>query len=122
MKRSPLKRRTRLRSTRNLERTTPLKRTRITAKPAERIPEAVRARVAARSQGRCEVFDGATRCENPADHMHHRLPRSRGGRHTASNLLHVCWADHARIHEHPEWAYSVGYLLRTPPVTLEKQS
>lgn len=102
--------------TRNLDRptTTPA---RAKATP---IPADVRDQVRARSQGRCEVFDGAARCPSDAHHMHHRLTRSRGGEHTAENLLHVCASDHARIHANPRWAYANGYLLRTRPVTLER--
>jgi len=102
--------------TRNLDRaSTP------PARPAGNpIPAEVRDLVRARSQGRCEVFDGAARCGSDAHHMHHRLPRSRGGEHTADNLLHVCSTHHHEIHAHPQWGYQHGYLLRTPPLTLER--
>jgi len=102
--------------TRNLDRaTTPPARPKSTAIPAE-----VRDLVRARSQGRCEVFDGSARCASDAHHMHHRLPRSRGGEHTADNLLHVCASHHHEIHTHPQWGYQHGYLLRTPPLTMER--
>lgn len=58
------------------------------------IPTAVQATVRARSRGTCE---GCGR--RPATEMHHRKYRSRGGQHTASNLLHLCgWGNHTGCH------------------------
>lgn len=62
------------------------------------IPQAVRDVVRKRSGGICESCGVA-----PATEMHHRLYRSRGGLHTASNLLDVCgWGNtsgcHGRAH------------------------
>ena len=64
--------------------------------------------VAARSHGICEVCG-----ERPATVMHHRLPRSAGGGNDLGNLLHVCQEPcHAYIHDHPQWAYERGLLLK----------
>lgn len=99
MKRTPLQRRT------------PLRRT------TRRVPDTVRAQVRARSQGRCEVFDGWQRCEHRAVHQHHRLPRGKGGPDTVDNLLDVCLACHERIHFHDKaWARREGWLLDAEPV------
>lgn len=58
------------------------------------IPQKVRDIVAERSQGVCEGCSAA-----PAVEMHHRRFKSRGGKDTPSNLLHLCgWGNHTGCH------------------------
>jgi 5-methylcytosine-specific restriction endonuclease McrA len=45
--------------------------------------------------------------------LHHRLPRSRGGKHTLENLVLLCPAAHDYVHGHPAWARDNGFLLAT---------
>jgi hypothetical protein len=66
--------------------------------------------VKARSAGRCEA-EFVPSCERVGVHAHHRLPRSRGGPHTARNLLWVCLRCHDQIHAHPDVARSRFLLL-----------
>ena len=64
------------------------------------IPAPVRRLVLARADGRCE------RCGAEGVHLelHHRRYRSRGGAHTASNLVALCgWGNHTGCHG---WAHS----------------
>lgn len=105
MKRTPLVRRTPLRRTGPLERV-PIRRRR----PANPIPLDVRREVHARSRGRCEI--NAPGCTGTARHLHHRLPRSAGGRHTWGNLVDACVSCHAYVHANPERAYAAGWLIR----------
>lgn len=73
------------------------------------VPAKVRAVVQGRSRGVCEC---GRSCTDRAQVMHHRLPRSAGGRHTAANLLHLADAHHRWIHDHPAAAYELGLLIR----------
>jgi len=91
MKRTPLKRKVRLRGT-----------------PRPTDPQVVAA-VMRRSGGTCEV-DG---CARKAKHPHHRWMRSHGGPDSEANILAVCSTCHRRIHDSPAWAYKHGYLLRS---------
>lgn len=43
---------------------------------------------------------------------HHRLARSRGGKHEPSNCLYVCSACHDWIHSHPAESYANGWMIR----------
>jgi 5-methylcytosine-specific restriction endonuclease McrA len=76
--------------------------------PSNPIPDDVREAVYRRSGGWCE-FDA---CLKRAAHLHHRLPRSAGGKHTVDNLVDLCGAHHAWIHSHPVDAYALGWLER----------
>lgn len=96
MKRAPLTRRTPLR-----------------AKRRPGVPVSVRAVVAARSAGRCELPRVTHDCTGVAVHLHHRLMRSQGGPDTAGNLLHVCHAGHHAIHANPARSYAEGWLIRS---------
>jgi hypothetical protein len=72
----------------------------------------VRAEVAARSGGLCEL--GLEGCRVKADCFHHRLRRSHGGPDTAVNLLHLCNDGcHAFVHANPRLSYERGWLLRS---------
>ena len=79
-------------------------------KPAKQsIPKRVRIEVATRSLGFCEARVPGV-CTGNGEHLHHVVLRSRGGRHLASNLLHVCNADHRWIHHHPAEATRLGLM------------
>lgn len=56
-------------------------------------------------------------CGEPMDqmdwHCHHRLLRSRGGKHTWRNLVALHPACHEWVHAHPEIATSLGFILPT---------
>lgn len=88
MKRTPLKRTTRLRS-------------RVKATDRKAV-----AALAERSGGVCEVCHSSR-----AVHPHHRLMRSQGGRDALENLLHVCGWCHRMIHDKPALAYERGWLI-----------
>ncbi len=74
-------------------------------------PASVKAIIAKRSGGMCEVdFCG------PADHFHHRAARGRGGTslewvNRAANGLHVALACHDRIEVSRTEAYVNGWLV-----------
>jgi 5-methylcytosine-specific restriction endonuclease McrA len=59
---------------------------------------------------RCQV--NGPGCTGRAEHGHHKLPRSQGGRDVASNALAVCHRCHLRVHLYPSESYALGYLLR----------
>lgn len=67
------------------------------------------AQVAARSGGRCEARVPLV-CTGTARVRHHVRPRAKGGPDTVDNLLHVCDACHAWIHQHPAAAKHWGWL------------
>lgn len=81
------------------------------ARRANPIPGQVRSEVVARSGGRCEA-GASDQCTGRCDHLHHRLRRSQGGKHTAVNLLACCERCHAHIHDHPAEAFVEGWLIR----------
>jgi hypothetical protein len=54
-------------------------------KASRDIPPAIRAALLERSGGLCEGCG-----LHPATEAHHRLYRSRGGKHTLANLVHLC--------------------------------
>ena len=65
-----------------------------TGRRPKRVPREVERAVRIRAEGRCE------RCgkEVPTE-LHHRRFRSRGGEHTASNLVALCgWGNHTGCH------------------------
>jgi hypothetical protein len=108
MKRSPLLRRT------PLVNRTPMKATR--PKPA--VPNTVRASIAERSGGWCEM--ALMGCAGLATQVHHRITQKAGGRQGAAkarhdrpaNLLHACDQCHAWVTARPAEAYDVGLSLK----------
>lgn len=84
---------------------------------AKPIPQALRARVLER--------DGYTCCrcfrllQGNYYSLHHRLPRSRGGKHTAENIVTVCGSGtspdgcHLWIETNRQRAYEEGWLIYT---------
>jgi hypothetical protein len=105
MKRTPLKRRTGLRSCRPLRR--------VSAKKAarDRAYRGVREFVAERAGDLCEAQVVGV-CRIYGGHAHHRLRRSQGGPDTAENLAWLCHACHDHVHRNPAWAYTAGLLRR----------
>ena len=57
-------------------------------------PPKLRRRILARAAGRC----GNPRCRHRADHCHHIIFRSRGGKTTLQNEVAVCSTCHALVH------------------------
>lgn len=88
------------------------------------IPKAVMEALLLRSGGQCEVSDETLippngmvgfsfmmRCQNKADDPHHVLPKSRGGKNTLDNLLHLCrYPHHAMCKDKPLEAKKLGIL------------
>lgn len=55
-------------------------------------------------------------CRRVAQHVHHVLPRGRGGKDNGSTpLLAVCFQCHDWIHGHPAISYDKGWLVRSGP-------
>lgn len=83
-----------------------------------RLPIDVRAVVAERSGGWCEI--GIEGCWRTAREMHHRITQKSGGRHRAararsdrpSNTIHACSRCHLVVTDHPKFAYTNGWSLR----------
>ncbi len=69
------------------------------------VSPAVRDAVLLRDRGFCQ------RCGRMGRHLHHRLPRSRGGPGTEANLVLVCLACHGWIHANPEQATATGWTV-----------
>ena len=78
---------------------------------AKGIPPKVRAEVLERSHGLCEIAHGPH--VHKADHLHHILMRSQGGKHDADNMIHVCHEWHTYIHANPAISYEEGWLRRS---------
>lgn len=110
MKRTPLTRKTPLKSGSSLSRKArapiarkPMKRTRPTVTAEERY---TRSAIAARSSGTCEGC-GRARAVDAA----HRKARSQGGPWCPTNLLHLCREDHRWQHDNPEAAREYGWTV-----------
>jgi len=99
MKRSPIKRKT------------PLKRTPIKRKTGTAMPKAVVDAVKTRANGVCEAK--TSQCVGRVDHLHHRVLRSQGGKHTVENLLAVCMSCHSFIHHHPQLSVENGWIVKS---------
>jgi hypothetical protein len=75
------------------------------------IPAPVLETVRARSGGACEGCHA-----REASEMHHRRFRSRGGQHTAANLLHLCgWGNHTGCHgiAHSQAGHDKGWSVNS---------
>ena len=102
MKRTPLRRKTPLRS-----------RGRKAAREKPAL-DAFREALRARSGGLCEARTPA--CpprRHEGVHANHVRRRSQGGTHDAANGLLLCAAGHQWIHEHPAMSFERGWLART---------
>ena len=94
-------------------RRTPLKRTPFKSRPSrkEGIPKSTREFVLRRDGG-CVMREGSYgdhECWGGV-HIHHKLPRSRGGPHTNENLVCLCAIGHQYVHGNPAWARDMGLL------------
>lgn len=67
--------------------------------------------VRARAKGWCEIRVSGV-CAGKGTEAHHRLRRSQGGPDHPDNLAWSCDACHRHVHDNPEWAYRLGWLLR----------
>lgn len=73
----------------------------------------VRREVIEAAYGRCQA-QASPDCQFAAQHVHHVLPRGRGGKDDGSTpLLAVCFMCHDWIHGHPTISYDKGWLVRT---------
>lgn len=91
MKRTPLKRKTGLRSR---------------YKP---VPRGLREALVKRSGGFCEAR--LLGCLGRGSHVHEKLPRAHRGKRTPDNTLLLCAVCHSRIHNEPErYGYATGFL------------
>jgi 5-methylcytosine-specific restriction endonuclease McrA len=100
-----------------MKRSGPLKRSPLVAKGRKNpVPPDVYASVVARD-GSCRAYARGfaidVRCDG-RPHVHHRLPRSRGGQHTMANLLVLCDLHHHLAHRvRMAEALASGVILRT---------
>jgi 5-methylcytosine-specific restriction endonuclease McrA len=69
----------------------------------KRTPPQIHAAVLARD-GNCKARFVAEGPCGGALHVHHLLPRGRGGSHDMDNLRVVCNVHHRYLHDHPNWA------------------
>lgn len=122
---TPLKRTTALnagpmaRSTRHAQAAELLNQSKAQRRTPPAIPAKVRAALAVRSQGRCEI--AAPGCTGVATDFSHRKKTGAGGRKGAaklahdvlSNALHACRTCHGQhMHAEPAAAYAAGWMLR----------
>lgn len=100
MKRSPLKRKTPLRTRSTLK-----------SKPKP-VPSDIYAEVVLRDKG-CvaQRIVPEVKCAGRLD-PHHVLMRSQGGQDTAENLKTLCRAHHDWVHAHPAASYDLDLLRR----------
>lgn len=91
MKRTALKRRTRLRQT--------------PKGPARAVLALVKS-----TTDVCQ-FAASPDCTGRADHLHHRKLRKQGGDNSPANLWWCCLACHSFVHLNPALSYSKGWLV-----------
>lgn len=75
------------------------------------VPAEVIALVNTRSRGRCEGRVIAAGCTLRGEHRHHRQYRSRGGEHTAQNLIVLCMRCHEWVHQNGAKAKELGLAV-----------
>lgn len=73
----------------------------------------VRQEVLERDQYSCQASELVGDACFGSLHVHHLLPRGRGGEDVLSNLKSVCLWHHQWIHDHPADSYRLGLLRRT---------
>ena len=100
MKRTPLQRRTPLRSGK-----APARRTSLRSTPSKR------ARPDEPLASACE-FGLPGVCTGYPQYRHHILPRTAGGSDEATNTADICFACHSWVHLHPAISYENGWLKR----------
>lgn len=122
MKRSPLARKTSLKSSGPIKPKWPpqgSREKRTKRKSRGKLPDAVQQAIRHRSMGRCEA-GVAPDCTGRGEHFHHRQLRSAGGGNTVENLADLCHLCHGWVHAHPDWARRHGWIVpswTTPEVT-----
>jgi 5-methylcytosine-specific restriction endonuclease McrA len=104
MKRSPLTRRTPLRSS-----TSPQRRTRLRPGRPDPAWSKTRRDVFSRANHRCEAGIPGI-CTIRAEQVHHLRLRSQGGADDGGNLLAVCGDCHGYIHRNVAWAVERGFI------------
>jgi hypothetical protein len=104
MKRSPLQRKTPLKSSSTIKRGKPIK-TKVKA-----VPKDIYQQVLARDGG-CVArpLVPEVRCAGRID-PHHALMKSQGGQDTLDDLIAVCRSHHDYIHANPARSYELGLL------------
>lgn len=94
---SPLKRSKLARGTSKLSRATSLRKVGKRGRADRSELDRVRASVLKRARNRCERCGLSSDIVGPL-HLHHRLRRSQGGTHVASNLAALCRDCHDEVH------------------------
>ena len=112
MKRTPLKRRSPLKSGNGFKKNgSGLKKTRlnpVSKKRGTQNREYTKVRkIYIDTHKRCELCSKAD-----ATDIHHKAGRWKERLTDATNFMALCRECHEHIHKHPEWAYLNGYLLR----------
>ena len=69
-----------------------------------------RAEVLLRDGWQCQLASQGN-CSQPLE-VHHKLPRSRGGKHDLDNLVTLCSKHHRWVHANPLLAYELDMLRR----------
>ena len=59
---------------------------------------------------RCQCLNPKGRCVNPPDQVHHRRGRNEYYLNQ-STWMAVCFECHEKIHNNPEWARRMGYMV-----------
>lgn len=78
----------------------------------QRMPQHVADTVIDRADGACEAMIRGV-CTGGAEHLHHRMMRSQGGRHTVENLVGVCSTCHRYLHANPAFGYKSRLLIHS---------
>lgn len=78
----------------------------------QRMPAAVAEAVLERADGACEGMVRGV-CVGTGGHLHHRMMRSQGGRHTVENLVLLCHACHKYVHDNPAFGYKSDLLIHS---------
>ncbi len=82
-----------------------MKRSPIRRKAPYRARVAIKREVARRDNGTCQ------RCARRGHHVHHKLPRGRGGTDSHENLVLLCHPCHRWVHDNPAAAVEQGWTL-----------
>lgn len=76
-----------------------------------------------RCGGRCEARGhGDCVCSGRYENAHHKRRRSQGGSDEPDNLLCVCLGHHRWIHDNPEAAVELGFLIPSGPISTAVRS
>lgn len=108
MKRSPLTRKTPLRSAGQPARNTTVRAVSDRRRKRDAGYNAAREAIRTRCADRCEAM-ATVRCTGRYEQAHHRAGRGGSDPHRPDNLLAVCAPCHAWIHAHPADAFKHGW-------------